>query len=113
MADNPVASLTDTVTIAATAGTATFSANGIVLAVVVSPVSSPSAANAALKQTFAGVDLEIVASEAVSTTASYYLYNNRDDSGVLGITAENPLKVVFDTATNDDQFTVTLQILRD
>lgn len=108
-----VAAVSQTVTIAATVGTVTFSdLNGLVTMVYVSPVGSPSAANAKLSKTVASKDIDLVASEAVSTTATVALFNSLTDGGTLAVTAATPLKVVFNTATNGNQYTVTVEYVR-
>lgn len=109
---NRVAAFQQTVTIAATAGTVTLDENCAVTEVWVAPNGSVSAANAALKRVVSGNAVDIVASEAVSTSTSYQLFSANDDGGIRYCTVATPLRVVFDTATNDDLFDVTFICVR-
>lgn len=110
---NNVAAISKTVTIADTAGTVTFDdgphVNGVAVALYVSPVGTPSAANAKLSKVVGGKAIDLVASEAMSTTATVDLADGLSRS--LVNTVATPLRVVFDTATNGNQWLVTLEIV--
>ena len=107
-----VAAFERQVTIASNAGTAEIAENCVVLKIYVAPNGSVSAANAAVKQEVKGNAVDVIASEAVSTSTTYLLYDQSTDSGVLPCTTATPVQVVFDSATNGDIFDVVFLCVR-